>query len=288
MQFAARKAVCVDDSDVYEPEKDADITKSESEKKWLWYVVSANPLFINLTPSQKSPVIDAMFRKYVKKDSFIIREGEMGDYFYAIRRGKFKVTSKNGAQIAIVGPGSCVGETALIYNAPRSAGIQCIEDGMCWCIHRAAMKQILRDSVNQQTGSQLSFLKQVPIFTALLPRELIKVAEALKPVVFHKGEVIIKQGDIGDMFYVIRRGEATVDKISKNRHCRVEKYVGTLKQGSYFGERALITNERRAASIIAKTERLECLTLDRQQFDQLLGPLSELYVHVFLFFVFYC
>ena len=45
--------------------------------------------------------------------------------------------------------------------------------------------------------------------------------------------------------------------------------------GSYFGERALLTNDVRAASIIA-TSAVKCLSLERETFKRLLGPLDDI------------
>ena len=47
------------------------------------------------------------------------------------------------------------------------------------------------------------------------------------------------------------------------------------KSGDYFGELALLKDEPRAASIIAKTD-CKLLTLDRMAFKRLLGPLEDL------------
>jgi CRP-like cAMP-binding protein len=47
-------------------------------------------------------------------------------------------------------------------------------------------------------------------------------------------------------------------------------------KGQYFGERALLTNESRAANIIATSEKLELLSLEREAFTRILGPLDEL------------
>ena len=46
--------------------------------------------------------------------------------------------------------------------------------------------------------------------------------------------------------------------------------------GQYFGERALLTNEVRAANIVVTSEHLRCLTLNAETFKRLLGPLEEL------------
>jgi cAMP-dependent protein kinase regulator len=47
------------------------------------------------------------------------------------------------------------------------------------------------------------------------------------------------------------------------------------KVGDYFGERALIKNEPRAANVVAKTE-CTVVSLDRHSFKRLLGPIEEI------------
>ena len=54
-----------------------------------------------------------------------------------------------------------------------------------------------------------------------------------------------------------------------------EKTVMKYGEGDYFGERALLQNEPRAASIIAKT-RLQTVKIDKACFNRLLGPLDDI------------
>jgi cGMP-dependent protein kinase 1 len=49
-----------------------------------------------------------------------------------------------------------------------------------------------------------------------------------------------------------------------------------LKEGAYFGERALLTNEPRGADVICSSDECVCLTLDREAFDTLLGPMRDI------------
>ena len=49
-----------------------------------------------------------------------------------------------------------------------------------------------------------------------------------------------------------------------------------LPAGAYFGERALIKNEPRAADVIAHMDNTVCLTLDKSNFNRLLGPLEDI------------
>ena len=53
------------------------------------------------------------------------------------------------------------------------------------------------------------------------------------------------------------------------------KEVKSYKQGDYFGELALLSNEPRAASIMAKND-CTCVKLDRHSFKRLLGPLDNI------------
>lgn len=75
------------------------------------------------------------------------------------------------------------------------------------------------------------------------------------------GSTIICQGDPGDKFYIIRGGRAKV--VKRNSDTGLSAVVGYLRRGDYFGEYALINQDKRLASIISQGPGTECLTLDR-------------------------
>jgi hypothetical protein len=56
----------------------------------------------------------------------------------------------------------------------------------------------------------------------------------------------------------------------------IEDEIRVLKRGEYFGEQALIKEDKRTANIIAMSPGVECLTLDRESFTQHIGDLIEL------------
>jgi len=47
-------------------------------------------------------------------------------------------------------------------------------------------------------------------------------------------------------------------------------------KGQYFGERALLTNDLRAANIVVTSDTLSCLSLERETFTRMMGPLDSL------------
>ena len=111
----------------------------------------------------------------------------------------------------------------------------------------------------------------VPILKSLSDDEREAVMDAFVSVTFQTGQQIIRQGDQGNTFYIIREGVCSVTQ--SNGRAQVE--VAVLSAGEYFGEMALMNDEARQASVSAKG-KVECFMLERKQFELLLGPLADL------------
>lgn len=119
-------------------------------------------------------------------------------------------------------------------------------------------------AVNESIGVQM--LQKVKILEALTEKQLQTVARCLVSKKYLEGEVIIKQGDVGDCFYLIADGEVSVQV----NHIT----VATLGGGSFFGEMSLLSNERRSATVCAVKETT-LLVLSRADFQEHLGTLEE-------------
>eukprot|EP01095_Lingulamoeba_sp_RSL-Kostka_P006804 TRINITY_DN2154_c0_g1_i3.p1 TRINITY_DN2154_c0_g1~~TRINITY_DN2154_c0_g1_i3.p1 ORF type:complete len:148 (+),score=64.67 TRINITY_DN2154_c0_g1_i3:397-840(+) len=118
------------------------------------------------------------------------------------------------------------------------------------------------------------FLDKVPILSSLQKYERLTVADALEPIEFNDGQVIVQQGDPGDTFYIIVEGEARVEQIQGEDGSEPQE-VARLKSSDYFGEIALLTNRPRAATVIS-VGNIKCVKLDRDRFNRVLGPCEEI------------
>merc|ERR1712154_228949 len=85
-----------------------------------------------------------------------------------------------------------------------------------------------------------------------------------------EGDVIIRQGDGGDRFYLLEEGTANAIKTNESGE---EEIVFQYTENDYFGELALLKDEPRAATIKA-TSALKVAWLDRGSFTRLLGSLT--------------
>uniref|UniRef100_A0A7S2P163 Uncharacterized protein n=1 Tax=Zooxanthella nutricula TaxID=1333877 RepID=A0A7S2P163_9DINO len=104
-------------------------------------------------------------------------------------------------------------------------------------------------SENNEYTARMEFLGKVPLFKRLPQDNMPLLASKCTMCKFTPGQEIIKQGDEGEEFFVIRSGEAKV-LISEDGD---EKHVATLKAGDYFGEQSLVRNETRTATIQAQS-----------------------------------
>src|SRR5688572_12964157 len=99
----------------------------------------------------------------------------------------------------------------------------------------------MTDAVKESLG--IAMLKKVKILETLNVKQLHTIARSLVSQEYSEGEVIIKQGDIGDSFYLVASGQVSVTV----NHVQVAE----LGSGSFFGEMSLMSNERRSATITA-------------------------------------
>ncbi len=107
---------------------------------------------------------------------------------------------------------------------------------------------IKSDVAVQETSVICEFLKEFPLFSDLTPNTLAEIADKMMVHEADANEQVLRQGDPGDLFYLIRSGavDVVIDKDGQ------EKTLAKLHQGQYFGEAALINDEPRNATIVAR------------------------------------
>ena len=98
-----------------------------------------------------------------------------------------------------------------------------------------------------ETSVICEFLREFPAFADLTPTTLTQVADQMMVEEAAPQEMVIRQGDAGDKFYLIRGGRVKVIVDDGQE----KKEVAELNEGSYFGETALMTDAPRNASIMA-------------------------------------
>ena len=106
-------------------------------------------------------------------------------------------------------------------------------------------------------ADELRLLVSVPIFTPLPGGSLEHLAGRLVPLRVEAGTVVVREGDVGDRFYIVTEGELDVTQDGVK--------IAELEPGGYFGEIALLRDTNRTATVTARSDAV-LYALDREEF----------------------
>lgn len=119
---------------------------------------------------------------------------------------------------------------------------------------------------------RLTALKRCHLFSMLRQDECYALVPHLRPAPFSRGEVMTRQGAVANWLYLLVKGRA---QVLVELEGGGRRQVATLKDGDYFGEMALLTGEKRSATVVAETD-IECWRLDREGFKQIIERRPEM------------
>lgn len=114
-------------------------------------------------------------------------------------------------------------------------------------------------------------LKAIPLFSSLSEEELVSVGAHAAWRVFEKGDVILRQGELADAFFVIASGQVKVYMTEGGR----DVILKTLSAGDFFGELPMFDREPRSASVAA-LERCHLQTLSYKAFQRAMEDSTDI------------
>ncbi|HXC61960.1 MAG TPA: cyclic nucleotide-binding domain-containing protein, partial [Nitrospiria bacterium] len=199
----------------------------------------------------------------VQPGEIVFRQNDFSESLYMILEGRVELLVKpdDGPEksVATLGPGEFLGEMSLISGRRRSATVRAVSEGLLWEVTRKAMLKFI-----YTTPAAKKFIDQIFLIHAfqsyLFPNLdhdiLVRLASQAEVLKFDKGKIIIKEGDPGDAFYLLRSGMVKVSKMREDQ----EIVLAYLAAGQYFGEMALLNNAPRAATVAA-IDKVEVIKL---------------------------
>ena len=119
---------------------------------------------------------------------------------------------------------------------------------------------------DEEGGDWMTRILQSKAFLQVPAGNIQSMFMRIQEVPAKAGDVIIKQGDEGDFYYVIKSGECKVTRTSKTGS---ELTLAKLKGGDAFGEEALLSDAKRNANIVMATDGM-LMRLSKEDFNELL------------------
>lgn len=187
----------------------------------------------------------------------VVGQGEEADAFYVIVDGLAEVLVQHEpggevVKVAELGSGQSFGEVGLFKSIPRTATVRALTNMTMLRLDRLGFESLVAGS--DLVGPELGMLLYRRYIDRALGKSLPGLAQQLRQgglqdfevLAAQPGDVIMRQGESADAFYVLAVGSA--DVIVDDRHGDL-KVVAQLEAGAGFGEMGLLENRPRLATI---------------------------------------
>jgi CRP-like cAMP-binding protein/NAD-dependent dihydropyrimidine dehydrogenase PreA subunit/ferredoxin len=179
--------------------------------------------------------------------------------------------------IATLRPGDLFGEMTCMNLYPRSATVRAATDCVMLEMLRNVLDIIQRNKTlkaqleaNYRQRALDDHLRSVPMFASLTQEFIDLLRNKVELVRYTKGDVICRQGDIADNFYLVRLGFVKVSE----PHPGGELVLAYLGRGSYFGEIGLLGEGRRTATCTA-LDHVELVRIHAEEFHQMVEQFPD-------------
>lgn len=250
--------------------------KSESETKKIIEGLNYDFIFSALNTKEKEELAKYLQIKNYKAGDIVINQGDKGDEMFIISTGKLKCEIVKNGKVTFFKeylPGESFGELALLYNSPRAATITCNDDSQLFTLSRDVFNLKIKEKAKKRREQYEEFLKNNELFDSLDSYERHKISDCFIQKTYEDGDIVIKEGDSSDDFYLIISGKCIAKQY--NKISQANEIVYEFKAGDYFGELALLNESKRKATIYAKGN-LIVIMVNKDAFKRLLGPIKDI------------
>ena len=245
------------------------VPKAAADVRIVAKAAEGMPLFAGINKEDRAALFASMYTFDYAAGEYIMKQGEEGRNFYIVVQGAPVVTvlGADGATelCKTLGPGDTFGEMALLHGGVRSASVRAGDAPVkTWVLGRATFRQVLSDAAFARRKKYGELLAVVKPLASLSDYARSTLADAVVPLAYARGDVIIAQGSLeGARFHIIDRGTVTVTVGGA--------VVATLGPGSYFGEVCILGGAAPTATCTAAEDNVRTIALDRAGFRRMLG-----------------
>ncbi len=244
-------------------------------------------LFGALAPPALAQLLKAIRIEEVSAGDEIVRQGDEGREAFVVARGLLSVVRLQGADetvLARLGPGSILGEMALMSSAPRSASVRALEPAQLLVLEREQLERAAAQAPD--LGRELSafchqrmkqnLVRQARVLSGLPPAVRADLLARLPSRFFEPGEVLIARGQEAERILLVASGSVSVS-IPEGGDVLV---LATLGAGEVVGEISMILRQPATADVRALCPTL-AFEITRERLRELMRELPALLVELY-------
>ncbi|WP_336742086.1 cyclic nucleotide-binding domain-containing protein [Paenibacillus sp. y28] len=234
------------------------------------------PLFDVFTAEEKQLLAEQLQSEAFTMGQTIVDRNSKANAFYVIVSGKARKVGVNHAgketNLGLLHPGEHFGEHSLLegeaaspFTIRASTSLEVLRLDRQQFQDMVAQHPAMENYFRQYISSDImrTFLKNSTVLTHVDHAALRSLLVRLEARRYEAGSCLVREGEAGDSFYILKDGSAVVEKGPE------AAIVNRLYPGDFFGELALLTGEPRKATIRA-AETLTASRLSKTDFDELI------------------
>lgn len=225
-----------------------------------------------LTPNLQKKLMERAKIMEVKKSRFLFKQGDKDDYSYYLLEGEVELHANNQLD-SVIESSSDRAKYALAQLQPRQFSAKAKTQIKILLVERNHLDQLmvlaqestLNPTLNSATTEVevddvdgvdddtdwMTMMLQSELFSKIPMPNIHQLFALLEPIEFNAGDVVIKQGDPGEHYYIISEGRCAVSRKPSPQSKDVK--LAELAVGDSFGEEALISDSTRNATVTMVT-----------------------------------
>jgi len=235
-----------------------------------------------LNPDNFAELAGKTTTSVVTAGRYIFKKGDEDKMSVYLVDGEVDLVSEKGEVLKKITAGSEQAKHPLGHLQPRQLSAKVVKDATVIRVDSNLLDIMLTwdqtgsydvveiddsESGEEESGDWMTKLLQTGAFHRIPPANLQTMFMTMESVAYKPGEIVIKQGDEGDYFYIISSGTAQVIRETPKKPEGVP--LAKLGVGDSFGEEALISAAKRNATIKMLTEGI-LMRLSKENFEKLL------------------
>ena len=233
--------------------------------------LAATPLFAGLPSAALEALVEELQLISVEPGEVVFREGDPGDALYVIAEGEVSVQAEGPPRVemARMGPGTFLGEVALMTDQPRSATVIGVTAAELLRIDRGTLSRVLANhgdmlpAVLRFVRDRLidRWMRTSPIFRPFSDDERAALAGKFRFLEIDPGTRVLTVGQRPDGLYIVLAGKLVVS--------RDDAPIAQLGPGDLIGETALLSGGAFKSDVTAHHKTL-ALCLPAKDFREMI------------------
>ncbi len=239
------------------------------------------PLLSSLSGDELESFMDSLELREVNAGDHIFKRGEDGKFLYLIGMGSVGL----GAPLASgkkrvytrLTEGDFFGEHAFMARTTHHDDAVAETDASVLMIDRVTFDRWVEKHPAIQATVEDFYRKRVlarvlaitPVFEGVPPEARLALADKFHLQPYKSGDVVVKEGEAGETFYLIRSGHVRISTHGMGGQGE-QVELGKMEEGAFFGEVSLLTDKPRTATVTAGDD-LELMELTRHDFKEIVA-----------------